>query len=737
VKIFNLIFSTYTNRLTFFSIIFISAFNLFLLSLPITRYFSYEFCLLNGVLFSFILSIISIFVLRKNDEKNLLSMSKIIFQIILIFLSIPLVFSLGNLFYDNQCVWFDGIKYYLVFTVPSAVVGVCIGVIAYYFSQKFAIIIAIIIWVIILLIPLTELYFNPQVYFYNPVITFFPGTIYDEDISIDLKLILYRLLNILFFVGISVYLWKRLGASNKRKIFNAVSIIVITTCFYFLSPYLGYSSNVSSIRNELTKTISTKHFEIYYSVNFDKNEIQYLVGLHELYYKELKNFFNTEPKQKIISFIFSDGNQKRKLFGAENADVAKPWLYQIYLSSQSYEQNLKHELAHIFSAEFGKYFLKVAANLNTGLIEGLAVAASFDYDDISPHFLAKTAYENNYRINMTNLFSTFGFFSANSSLGYVYSGSFIKYLVDNYGVEKVKKLYSSGNFKNVFNSDIKQLEKQYYDFLTKLDYTTNPATAEYYFGRKAFINKICPHFFANLLNKIYLLIAEKKYKDALKIIENIEEKTDNFQVIYSKIICLEKLKEYEKVIDLSGKYINKFERTPYEWFLKLKFADINYINGNFNSARNIYSKILHDNFNIRFTLATNLRLSLDSLVVNLSDYLSGDDCTKYNFLSKEKNITTASKLLTIINLEEKLGIKNSILFDAIPNKFIVNNLISFYTALEITRYALKKMRLDLADKYIKLAGNFSEKNEFELKYNNILAQVCWFNSLKNNTNEKP
>ncbi|MCK7517012.1 MAG: hypothetical protein MZV64_04450 [Ignavibacteriales bacterium] len=50
--------------------------------------------------------------------------------------------------------------------------------------------------------------------------------------------------------------------------------------------------------------------------------------------------------------------QKKKLFGAGNADVAKPWQYSIYISADSWGTNIKARISpFVFTAEFGSGIL--------------------------------------------------------------------------------------------------------------------------------------------------------------------------------------------------------------------------------------------------------------------------------------------------------------------------------------------------------------------------------------------
>ena len=133
--------------------------------------------------------------------------------------------------------------------------------------------------------------------------------------------------------------------------------------------------------------ITTTHFDIYFSADIPNNLVRIITLEHEYDYEQLAKFFKLEPQSKIISYVFNSNEQKGKYFGSVNADVAKPWLKQVYISADSYSQTLRHELAHVFSAGFGTGIFKVASGLNPALIEGAAVAAAPFYNDNSIHYV--------------------------------------------------------------------------------------------------------------------------------------------------------------------------------------------------------------------------------------------------------------------------------------------------------------------------------------------------------------
>ena len=130
---------------------------------------------------------------------------------------------------------------------------------------------------------------------------------------------------------------------------------------------------------------------------------------------------------------------------------------------------MKHEIAHCFGAEFGTGIFKVADKINPSLIEGIATAASPFYDENDIDYMAALAFNNGFKIDLKALYDYTTFFMQTSGLSYIYAGSFTKFLIENYGVEKIKKLYSNLNFGEVYNLSLDSLQKEYFSYLKKFD----------------------------------------------------------------------------------------------------------------------------------------------------------------------------------------------------------------------------------------------------------------------------
>jgi hypothetical protein len=159
-----------------------------------------------------------------------------------------------------------------------------------------------------------EIYFNPQVYVFNPIIGYFPGTIYDEGISVSGKLILYRTFNLLFFGWIISAIIRLKRSKKKRPIFLIFKVLFIAIVFFFISPKLGFSTTFKSLTDELSTSVDTEHFVIHFDKRINTEEIKILTLNHEYYYQELEKYFEVKLDDKIHTFIFYDNDQKKEFF---------------------------------------------------------------------------------------------------------------------------------------------------------------------------------------------------------------------------------------------------------------------------------------------------------------------------------------------------------------------------------------------------------------------------------------
>lgn len=712
-----------TNKLFFILLIIILSSNYFLLKFPLLKEFSYEFSVVNALYF-FIL--IPILVLSYNKAQKPFSL-KITHSLTLILA--PLIVVLFHIFFYDFCSIVDGLLFYFVIAFLSGFIAFLLSEISFFISQKWSYLFYFFALLILILIPLIELYVYPQIYFYSSLIGFFPGSIYDEDISIDSKLIFYRLLNLIFFT--SIY-WLAKKGIIKRKGFLVLIISFFSVLFFLISPLLGFSTNQNRLENILPSKTETKNFIIYSSTN-DSIEIKNLVLHLNYYYSELVKSTKTKPSQKITVFLFPNRFERRKYFGSENADVTKPWLYQIYLDRQDWKPSLKHELAHIFSAEFGSSILKLAGDFNPFLIEGFATAQDPFFDNISIDYLVTLYYKQTKSDIISSIYKVLNFFGFNSTISYLYSGSFSKFLIKKYGIEKFKEFYKTNDFEKVYITDFNSVLKEYFNYLETISVEQDDDLYNYYFGRKALIEKHCPRFIAKKVKNAWELYSNDKINQAKFIYQKVLEKSDNYSALIGYSECLIKQDSIHKAGEIIKVRLDKFSNTPYEYLLKFKLADIYSMSDRMNEAFEIYSEIELNQANLSLSNTANFRISL---LQNdrLKEYLLSSDSLKLEILLKlNKFQYVYSSFPALINLSKNLNIEYEKFLSFFDKTFINFNEYSSNGFLKLSQFMIDNFDFERARKMAALASRLNSKIYYTEYLENNYKMIDWFyiNSVKN------
>ncbi len=395
------------------------------------------------------------------------------------------------------CDWWFGISSYLAMPLASAVLGGAIG---------FAIgalvgprrigpaILAQVPAVFVAGAALYRFYATPPVYTYNALLGYFPGNMYDENVQLEMPLLWSRLEQLAWVIAAvaAVAWWFDVGSWRVRKAprpagrrRGAIAITGIAALAALAlrcnGGTLGFAVDADDLEADLGARIETPHFVIYYSPTpAIVEDLPLIVEDHEFRYSQVVATLGVEPDHKLVSFLFASRDQKARLHGSRDVEMAKPWRGEIYLDHRTFpHHSLRHEIAHAIAAEFGDPVFHVASRrvlgipmlAVPGLIEGLAVAVDWpgNYDRPSPHELVRVIQKLGSLPSLDTLFSL-QFFSVSSAQGYTTAGSFIKFLLDRYGAAKLRELYrSGGDFEGAYGVSRDELEKEWRAMLETID----------------------------------------------------------------------------------------------------------------------------------------------------------------------------------------------------------------------------------------------------------------------------
>lgn len=528
--------------------------------LPLTNKMGYEFAIFNALIQFAIWG--TFFSLNKFVQLSFFYK----FSVFLIVFTIPILISLLGELIFGFCHFTFGLNYYILFVLPANILGFSVYEVINSIKIKLKAILFYFIFLLIISGIIVEIYFYPQIYFYNLIIGYFPGTIYDELIEIDLKLVLSRIIPLI--LGIIFIFIKRINCKNIIKLYF---LLIILIGYFFIKPHIGLSTNKFVLIENLSNKNETKHFIVHFDSSIENDNVKRLSLLHEYYFYRISKILNFKPNKKIESFIYKDDIQKGKLFGSRAADVTKPWLYQIHLDVNSTERNLLHEIIHVFSAELGNGPLKLAGDYNPAIIEGFAMAIE---ELIEPkRNLDELAYLGlkHYNLSTRKLFNGFNFFTQNSSIGYILSGSFIKFLQKHYGNKELFKYYKTADLRNSYKLEPEKLFSKYFTYINNQNFKFNSYKAIYYFGYSPLINKKCARYIAYNINEINKLFKEKKYEKAAKESKLLYNESGNYAAYYGYLLSLIKLNKFLDAKNSLNNFISVTKNS--NTYFTLKFID--------------------------------------------------------------------------------------------------------------------------------------------------------------------
>jgi hypothetical protein len=223
---------------------------------------------------------------------------------------------------------------------------------------------------------------------------------------------------------------------------------------------------------------------------------------HEYRYARLAAGFGIEVRGRITSYVYPSPDAKGALTGSRTTSVVPVWLPspQVHILFSNLDGSLGHELVHVFSREFG--LPVVNASLNVGLVEGLAVAMEPPDgrpradEQISAALLAGGE-DSRARLaeRVVESLGLFGFWGGRGAVSYSVSGSFISYLIEEYGVQRIMAAYPAGHFDDATGKPLPDLVEEWLDRITDRRYVDRNARqlGRVRFARPSLFERECPH----------------------------------------------------------------------------------------------------------------------------------------------------------------------------------------------------------------------------------------------------
>lgn len=508
--------------------------------------------------------------------------------LILIFLSvIPLVVLLLNSFNVINCNILQGVWFYILIPV---ITGWCALLMTISFTLFFkgnakrGYLLFLAYSTLTILVTLWKLYAGPRVGFFNFILGSVVLFNYNTIVPINQPFLLARSIaftfaHLLFFLSFLGYERNRPGVSFKGLLkspitdakrflltgINMMIIIYLVILFIHKGP-LSIDINNAYLNKLMDGRLVGKGIELRFPSDSPiTGEIERILKEHEWHYARIVEELKLENPPVVTSYIYPTRAQKTELTGVGGSVFAKPWMAKIHVEYSDYDiRALKHELTHILAGEFGKSIVNIS--LQTGMCEGLSEAIEWDAGSLTHHQWAQSILKVDIdnRASPINTMTNEGFWSQRITVSYYISGSFVRWLMDTYGVDKFKvcfyeqKLFFSDKpYVKTYGKTLEELAKEWLAFLeTYPEADEGTALAKYMFQRPAFTEQRCSHEVAERNSEASKALQHKQYKKALKDYNALMTfQPDDPYHGWGKISALVGLEKYDQALKLTSELI--------------------------------------------------------------------------------------------------------------------------------------------------------------------------------------
>ena len=466
------------------------------------------------------------------------------FGVNLTLLVAPLIIILLNAFRIKNCDFLEGFAFFLLLPVVSCAYATALGVFfGLWLKRRWMAYLAYLGFIFATFHPLAyNLIFHPPVFGYHSTFGYYPGPIYDERIVISSTLLIARgttLLLAWIFLSLAIntleigrhtrleptLYWQKLYRfklrfSDLNHRIRLVVLIILSGLIFLFRGELGLRPTRGYIENKLGGLKETAHFKIYYEKGSKvEKEIEWIAQDHEFRYAQLIRYFQIQPTKKVQSYIYTSSEQKKRLMGARGTSVEDPLGYGFHINYEDFPHPvMKHELAHALTVDWHP-ILKVS--LKIGLHEGIAVAADWDEGKLTAHQWSRAMQQLGIAPKMSQIMGL-GFWGQASSRSYTLAGSFVRFLIERYGVERARRVFPTGNFKEVYNKSLVELEGEWKGFLETVTLTeTDLEIAAHRFKRPGIFQKPCAHEIAQLSSDAWRAYRRTNMGTAVRLFEQV------------------------------------------------------------------------------------------------------------------------------------------------------------------------------------------------------------------------
>lgn len=408
----------------------------------------------------------------------------------LVILLVPLLPAQAEQWIHQPCDQESGFLFYFLYTIPALVCGAGAGRIAKRTGGRrgalffIASVLLPSVWV------LWTLYHDIPVRFHHWIFGMWPGSLYDEQVTLTTALWWGRLEGLLF--GAALWL---LSDSGHRRL-TAASVSAVFVLLVVLEAYTGVRVPAGMLQARFSPAVELQGARIYFAPDVPGESRGKITARASDALQSVGEALGGLPEKPMELFVFSDPDSRYELTGARFTTYTKPWLGHAYLEtglllSARGPVLLRHELAHLVTAPWGGF---LGLPWNISLLEGTAVAVAPPAGEGRLRALARVILEKKPELVVENFLRRAGFWSESPASAYPLAGAFAEFVIESHGPVRLRELWSLGPLSEPPGSSWKQLAHEFRDYLAEAEPTEREKNVGTAFARqKSVFEKRCPH----------------------------------------------------------------------------------------------------------------------------------------------------------------------------------------------------------------------------------------------------
>jgi len=232
--------------------------------------------------------------------------------------------------------------------------------------------------------------------------------------------------------------------------------------------------------------------------------------------------------------------------------------------------------------------------LNTGLVEGIAVAADWGPDSLNPHAASAALRGLKLAPEMKSILNASGFWAQPSRRAYVMTGSFVRWLVDEYGISAFKRIYANEEWEAVYGKTVDTLTEEWEAFIDTIPVDGRAKSlALHRYDRRSIFQKACARSIAELRRKARLARNGDFFDQAAALQRRIlEYQPQDKRAILTLAAILTDAGELDAASSVLDRLKEKDLNPSLVARLKESRGDIAWLGGNTEAALESYEKCL-------------------------------------------------------------------------------------------------------------------------------------------------